>query len=328
MFHYRHLTDRCCPSGGPEIISHKNATLAFFDGHKYNCADFPGQHDILCQRSTNQGRSWSNCAGHSSPVLVDAGVLGGPNCSGASTMCALGGAAPVVDMIANKIIVLFGLDRNEATRGEMWSVATTDLGLTFSAPRQHTGTDVSPAGWRVTAPTNAGVQEEDGSLLVPGYHANASQGEAQHTYISTDHGGHWKVLGVGGRPTEYGIGTAEGAIVRQARPGHLLAAARIDESLAHCVGPHSAADATSNVTTCRRLAESTDGGRSFGNYRDLAAIPSDREPFLRLAIVLLGFCSLGCCAQRQWLQRWTDTLGCWTRDHCHIPRQWWVSRRL
>ena len=47
--------------GGPVIASHKGVAMAFFDGHKYLCADDPGQHDILCQRSANRGRNWTNC---------------------------------------------------------------------------------------------------------------------------------------------------------------------------------------------------------------------------------------------------------------------------
>eukprot|EP01045_Picozoa_sp_COSAG04_P022356 COSAG04_NODE_2514_length_3986_cov_80.266272_3_plen_141_part_00 len=47
--------------GGPTLVAHQGVVLAFFAGHKYNCADSPGQQDILCRRSTTKGNNWTNC---------------------------------------------------------------------------------------------------------------------------------------------------------------------------------------------------------------------------------------------------------------------------
>jgi hypothetical protein len=158
--------------GGPVLASHKSATMAFFDGYKYNCANFSGQYDLLYQRTTNNGRNWSNSGDATAGlVLIDAGCIGGANCTGPAMMCLLDGATPVVDEVAGVVIVLFGYSNAGDLHSEMFLMRTMDLGLTFSAPKSHIGPSVHAPAWCGVAATSVGIQQASGGLLVPGYHS-------------------------------------------------------------------------------------------------------------------------------------------------------------
>jgi hypothetical protein len=117
---------------------------------------------------------------------------------------------------------------------------------------------------------------------VPGYHTVPQAGaqyncthtgnviEMQHTFVSDDHGITWAIAGAPGQQ-QYGFGSAEGAIVGlYDNPKHVLAVMRVDEGTRNCTGPHSS---KGNVTSCRMVAESFDGGDSFNNVHQLADLP-------------------------------------------------------
>jgi len=185
-------------------------------------------------------------------------------------MCASGGSAPVYDSATGKISVLFTFEREPGSSGTtLWSVNSSDLGRSFSAPRL-LPVPKPPRWCQVVTTGNPGLQLGDGTLLVPGYHTKPQDEqhncsapgnviEWQHTYVSTDHGLSWAIAAnASSAPQEYGDGTAEGAVVQLFDdPKHLLAAMRVDEAPKDCSGPQPAGSlGSANVTSCRMVAES------------------------------------------------------------------------
>ena len=117
---------------------------------------------------------------------------------------------------------------------------------------------------------------------MPGYHTLPQDGaqyncshtgnviQVQHTFVSSD-GLTWAIAGAPGQQ-QYGFGSAEGAIVGlYDKPNHVLAVMRVDEGTRNCTGSYSG---KGNVTSCRMVAESFDGGDSFTNIRQLSDLPA------------------------------------------------------
>ena len=193
--------------GGPTLVAHQGVVLAFFAGHKYNCADSPGQQDILCRRSTTKGNNWTNCG--EDLVVVDATKQGRAGCGGASTMCAVGGSSPVWDRITGAVTLAytFGFgDVNDTARmvrstdagapeshqcelaprgataktstptcsgGEIREIASHrcpgPAGLSWSAPQLLVDSAAQrPTGWcQIVSSNNNGVQLASGRLVIP-----------------------------------------------------------------------------------------------------------------------------------------------------------------
>ena len=182
--------------GGPTLVAHQGVVLAFFAGHKYNCADSPGQQDILCRRSTTKGQNWTNCG--KDLVVVDATKQGRAGCGGASTMCAVGGSSPVWDRVTGTITLAytFGFgDVNDTARlvrstdagvCRRFSLRSTPqvqgegspgsplslpwaAGLSWSAPQLLVDSVAQrPAGWcQIVSSNNNGVQLASGRLIIP-----------------------------------------------------------------------------------------------------------------------------------------------------------------
>ena len=131
---YSYLVGSRCGFGGPAMVSHAGVLLVVFDGHKCNCADFPGQHDILCQRSTDFGMTFGKCG--IDLEVVNTAKQWGASCGGPTTMCSSGGGGPVVDKTTGTISVLFAFENTPgSTNTTIWSINSTDLGELFSKPR-------------------------------------------------------------------------------------------------------------------------------------------------------------------------------------------------
>ena len=111
-------------------------------------------------------------------------------------------------------------------------------------------------------------------------------GEWQHSYISDNGGRSYRIAKDSrGKPFEYGQSTAEGAIVPlPGKPDHVMAVMRTDLGdqlqsdgrlpvASRCVGPQPATGTSGNVTACRTVAFSTNGGATYGETKQLAALP-------------------------------------------------------
>jgi hypothetical protein len=261
--------------GIPSLLSFRGQLLVFAEGRRFSCSDSPGQHDLMCQRSTDSGKSWGNCA--DSAALVDVSLEYGNKCAGKTTTCGIWDPTPVAETSTGKIFVFFSLSpaKNSGGTRTLMMIESDDLAHTFG-PLQNITAEVSPptTKWRASSGTftgNAGVQLPSGRLVVPMYHSTPENVsvwpdviEWQGTLVSDTKGATWRIGAL-----QYAQGTAEGAIVQlfDDRAGnHLLAAMRVDEiaDLERCIGPQSVTKTNDNTTHCRMLAESRDMEVSHG----------------------------------------------------------------
>lgn len=187
----------------PALVQANNSTLlAFCEGRKTGSGD-SGNIDIVMKRSTDYGKTWSD-----QQVLWNDGT----------NTC--GNPCPVVDRTTGEIFLLLthnlGQDHEsaiirktaESTR-TVWVMSSKDNGMTWSIPREITGTTKDPSwGWYATGPGN-GMQIENGPrkgwLVIPCDHSyddengNVQGGDFEygsHTIYSSDHGKTWQLGGV------------------------------------------------------------------------------------------------------------------------------------
>jgi hypothetical protein len=176
--------------GIPSLLSVNNTLLAFCEGRKFSCADSPGQHDILCQRSEDGGSSWVNCAADSVAIVDVSKEWPMPNqwgstCAGRTTTCGAWDPTPVVERESGKLFVFFSLSAPNATamRVALLMIESNDMGRSFGPIRNIAGSLAGTvaevllpaAKWWDSAPGtftgNPGIQLESGRLVVPMYHA-------------------------------------------------------------------------------------------------------------------------------------------------------------
>ena len=227
--------------GIPSLLSTRGQLFAFVEGRKFSCADAPGQHDLLCQRSDDGGAAWTNCS--DGLALVDVGREWGPRCAGKATTCAVWDPTPVAERSSGKIFVFFSLSPPGMTAfaRSLMLIESATLGRTWTPPRNLSAELTTlPPGYQGTFTGNPGLQLASGRLVVPMYHVTPENKsvwpdvmEWQGTLVSDTRGASWRVGAL-----QYAEGTAEGAIAQLGDgPDHLLAAMRIDELLHPCESP-------------------------------------------------------------------------------------------
>ena len=165
--------------GVPSLLSFNNTLLAFCEGRQFSCADTPGQHDLLYQRSTDGGTEWQNCT--DSVALVDVSQEFGKECAGAKTSCAIWEPTPVVEHSTGKIFVFFSLSPVNmlSTVGPACHISFTktllmiessDLANSFGSIRNISAEVVLPTAKWGGSPGiftgNPGVQLPSGRLVV------------------------------------------------------------------------------------------------------------------------------------------------------------------
>ena len=178
----------------PGILGVNETLLAFAEGRKYGCEDFAGdfavflfvltldlvllmigQHDVVCKKSRDGGRTWGELT-----VLLDPHKLFGSICSNessASDSCEFWDPTPVFDRDTGNVIMMTTLSLSESDRmhGRMtaWTMTSEDLGNTWGTPRNITE-DIYSQQWGVGTPSNGhGIQLMSGRLLMPAYVRNA-----------------------------------------------------------------------------------------------------------------------------------------------------------
>ena len=157
----------------PGIVAVDSTVLVFAEGRKYGCGDFAGQHDVVVKKSTDGGATFAAPL----QVLLDpskqfgAAVCG--NRTSTTTACQYWDPTPVYDAHTGVVTVMTTLTTSAANRmsGVMtsWTVSTTDLGESWSAPVNITA-QIYSEKWHMHTPANGhGVQLSTGRLLMPGY---------------------------------------------------------------------------------------------------------------------------------------------------------------
>lgn len=183
----------------PAIVATPEGTLlAFCEGRKKGRGD-TGDIDLLCKRSMDGGKSWSEQA-----VLWD----DGPN------VC--GNPCPVVDRTTGTVWLLLTHNLGHDSEREIiagtsegsravWVTCSKDEGRTWTEPAEITSTTKREDWtWYATGP-GIGIQLQRGPhagrLIVPCDHIEAeSKRYFSHVILSDDHGATWRL---GGRtPTD------------------------------------------------------------------------------------------------------------------------------
>jgi SSS family transporter len=176
------------------ITTPKGAVLAFAEGRKNNCGD-AGDIDLVVRRSDDGGETWGPLR-----VIWD----------DSTNTC--GNPTPVVDATTGEIILLstwnWGEDREKAIKNRtshdtrrIFVLSSADDGLTWSAPREITGSVKRPDWtWYATGP-GRGIQlskgRKKGRLLIPCNHEEAAtRNNASHVIWSDDHGKTWVLGGI------------------------------------------------------------------------------------------------------------------------------------
>ena len=180
------------------LVSRKGTLFAFCEGRKNSRSD-SGDIDLLCRRSEDGGRTWSN-----QQVIWD----------DKENTC--GNPCPVVDQQSGTIWLLVTWNRGDDTEAQIKANAGKDTrrvrlsrsdddGITWSRPVEITQTAKQPAWcWYATGP-GVGIQLEKGAsrgrLVIPCDHSVAASadnpaGYSSHVIISDDHGETWKLGGV------------------------------------------------------------------------------------------------------------------------------------
>lgn len=174
-------------------VTARGTLLAFAEGRKGGSGD-AGDIDLLCRRSTDQGRTWETVR----TVWDD-----GPN--------TCGNPCPVVDRETGTIRLLMTWNRGDDPEPKIiaqqsrdtrrvFVADSTDDGLTWSAPREITAEAKRPDWtWYATGP-GAGIQIERGPhrgrLVVPCDHIEAgTRHYYSHVIYSDDRGETWKLGG-------------------------------------------------------------------------------------------------------------------------------------
>jgi sialidase-1 len=234
------------------VVSARGTLLAFSEGRK-NARSDTGDIDVVLRRSTDNGRTW----GALQVVWDD-----GPNTAG--------NPCPVVDRNTGTIWLpvtrnLGGDKQSEIVAGtsrgtrDVWMTKSTDDGATWSKPIEITAQVKDPGWtWFATGP-GVGIQMKSGRMVIPCDHSPAGKNtERGHVIFSDDGGTTWKL---GGKTAE-GCGEAQ---VVELTDGSLLM------NMRHVGGGRH-----------RRVTISQDGGLTWGETRDEAALP---EPGCQASIV-------------------------------------------
>lgn len=172
----------------PALLVTKQGTLLAFCEGRVDGGGLTGNIDLVLRRSKDAGRTWL-------PMQTIAD-LGGDT---------LGNPCPVVDRETDTIWLPFTrspgqFKEEQIVAGEstgpttVWLMHSDDEGLTWSDPREISGTARQPKwGWYGTGP-GIGIQLSGGRLLIPCYHSEPDSGEYRsHTIYSDDHGAIWKL---------------------------------------------------------------------------------------------------------------------------------------
>ena len=159
-------------SGGDDLL------LAVAEARKYSCSD-ASPHDLAGKRSTDGGRSWS-----AQQLIVEPGVVWGPE-EGGEKGGAVYDPTPVYDAVTGAVHIFFSycpsryMSRPKIPQAfEMWSVSSTDRGLSWAAPVNLSAvpTPANEAPWcqRTAGGGGNGIQLQQGPhkgrLVIPGYH--------------------------------------------------------------------------------------------------------------------------------------------------------------
>ena len=214
----------------PGFVAAKGHLLSFAEGRLWDCGDF-GHHDLVFRRSVDDGKTWEPLR-----TILDPNTLPGCNkteaclpysggCqTGKGTICGGGCAVwdptPVVDRVTGDVHVFFGRSTTSCRGGaqsagyrtDLWVMTTSDLGGTWSAPRNVTDTCSTPYGGGVTGSEGHGIQLESGMLIVPLYNVPTAHG-GQGTCTSIDHGKTWQHGGAAAPIEGEFSGPYEGEIV-------------------------------------------------------------------------------------------------------------------
>lgn len=219
------------------IVAADGTLLAFCEGRK-DGRGLTGNIDLVVRRSSDSGRTWGELE-----LVADAG----PH--------TLGNPCPVLDRTTGVLWLL--LTRSHGSDLEREIVAGTsrertqvllttsrDHGRTWSEPVEVPGTARRPEWtWYGTGP-GTGVQLADGRLLIPAYHVRADDRiYRSHSLFSDDHGKTWNI------GTAAADHTSEAHVVQRA-DGTVVLNTR-----------------TVLGTELRTVAESTDGGATWGESR-------------------------------------------------------------
>ncbi|WP_336250567.1 sialidase family protein [Stomatohabitans albus] len=187
----------------PALASVEGTLVLVADRRHNGPGDAPNVIDLVCQRSTDGGRTWG-----------DASVIVPPFEGGASTDACL-----LYDQSTGTLWALFsayapGSSQPAVLRGDpgaealIQAVASTDAGQTWQTPVTVTPTNANPAVRCLGVSPGAGAVMHDGTLVIPAYH-EVDDGEGGLDFAATvltsrDHGQSWQVgqpIWADGHPT-------------------------------------------------------------------------------------------------------------------------------
>lgn len=239
------------------IVTTRGTLLAFCEGRKFARSD-TGDICLLCKRSVDGGRTWSE----QQVVWDDPGHTCGNPC-------------PVVDRTTGTIYLWMTwnrgddperqiIDQTSADTRRVYMTHSTDDGLTWSEPVEYTET-LKPSTWTwyATGP-GTGIQLERGPhagrLVIPCDHIEAgTKARYSHVFYCDDGGATWAL---GGRTPQPGVNECE--VVELADGRLALNMRNYDRS-----------------QTARKVSLSADGGTTWG---DLYADPALVEPICQASI--------------------------------------------
>ena len=124
--------------GIPSLLSFIEQLLVFAEGRRFSCSDSPGQHDLMCQRSTDGGKGWGNCTADSA-ALVDVSLEYGSTCAGKTTTCGTWDPTPVAEHSTGKVFVFFSQSpaNNSGGTRTLMVIESDDLAHTFRTSAEY-----------------------------------------------------------------------------------------------------------------------------------------------------------------------------------------------
>lgn len=247
------------------ILTPKGTLLAFAEGRA--AAHDSGHIELVMKRSADGGRTW----GTLTRLAADP-----PN--------TIGDPCPVIDRDTGTIFLLhtrnLGEDSerkvlNGTSKGPrtVWVMSSGDDGITWTEPREITK-EVKGLNWTwyATGP-GVGIQLAGGRLLIPCNDALAGSKTYQaHSIYSDDHGKTWKLGGISGvlGNESQAVELSDGSVMTNMR--------------------------SYRKKGCRAVSISKDGGLTWGDLRDDAALvepicQASLTRFVRNGKVGLLFCN-------------------------------------